>query len=394
MSKIRFARLASNLATRSILSAENIANPTHVSFTPSPGYDPEMRGKAYMRITNDNGKKELLEIPPSSYQDLDLLALGGLDFDSSFHMSALLKSVETLLPAQSALKYGAIYPNATRKERFEAATTYNKDKLYYSPYIESLTRDYILPRFVNDKTSDLQEPKKSLTLFSFSVGGREIMMMENCFRKILLEDYNLSKPDVHSLFTYIKGISVAYAADYVDLPELRFPKTTIISGKDIGVLQPEQLTRDMTWNPLLDQSKIHLFTSKDTDKYSHPSQIFYLGNKTVPLIVDKNKLATKGHSLPHYVAAIKNSELHTTIARLMDNKTNPVLETQVSIAIENQQKESNFTKIAKITDQKSTSQASTQEKVALLIKALQQNGLTSNTVPKGSLKTKQQGLSR
>lgn len=326
MSKTQLVRLASSLAKNLELNPRTIVNPTHVNLKPSPGYNTEMLGKVFVRNTNAQGKKELTEVSPSTYKELNLLALGGIDFDTPFHMAALLKSLETLLPSKNTLKYGAIFPNADRQTRFEAATTYNKDKLYYSPYIESLTRTLILPRFLNDKTKDLQEPEKPLTLYSFSVGAREIMMIENCFRKILTEDYKASKSDVHQLFGYVKGLSIAYAADYQNLPELRFPKNIILSGADDGILYPKQLTSDIAWSPSLDQTKIHRFTVEENNQYSHPTQIYYVGSAMMPIILD-NKTSKNGHSLPHYIEAIKQSELYPIVTQIMGVKNTKTPET-------------------------------------------------------------------
>lgn len=287
-------------------------NTKHVDLNPSKEHDIKLAGTLWSRIFA-NGKRELIEVPKSDFiSKYNTLAFGGIDFDTKFHLGALLKSLETLSlttrksePDMEHIRAAAIYPNALRKERFEAAIEYNKNKLYYSPYAEKLTRDLVLPRFLNDKC-ELVEPKMPLSFYSFSVGAREIMMVENALRHIFKTEHNCSDNDVSDLFTYLHANCIAYALDFDNLPEPRFSKNIVFSVDDWGVLYPESLVEKVLTRGIPGVEKApNVCIPIPGSKLSGATNLILLKHWQVPLFTKDGKLSpVNSHSLPHYIEGI------------------------------------------------------------------------------------------
>ena len=274
----------------------------HVDLNPHKDFDTKLFGTLWTRKTI-NDKKALIEVPKQDFNKFNVLAFGGIDFDSKFHLGALLKSLETLSPNLEYIKAAAIYPNALRKERFEAAIEYNRDKLYYSKYIEDLTRDIVLPRFLND-SGTLSEPKVPLSFYSFSVGAREIMMVENCLRHIFKTEHQCSNIDICDLFTFLHANCIAYALDFDNLPELRFSKNIIFSVEGIGVLRPVSLI-DNVLDRALSKDITNFYTPIPGTELSGQTNLIILGSGTLPDFTKDQKLSPlNSHSLPHYIEGI------------------------------------------------------------------------------------------
>lgn len=286
----------------------------HVDLNPSKDHDIKLAGTLWSRILT-NGKRELIEVPKSDFvSKYNTLAFGGIDFDTKFHLGALLKSLETLSlssektgPDMQHIRAAAIYPNALRKERFEAAIEYNKNKLYYPSYAEKLTRELVLPRFLNDK-GELAEPKMPLSFYSFSVGAREIMMVENALRHIFKTEHSCSDNDVSDLFTYLHANCVAYALDFDNLPEPRFSKNIVFSVDDWGVLYPKSLVDKVLTRGIPGIEKApNACIPIPGSKLSGATNLIILKHYQVPLFTKDRKLSpVNSHSLPHYMEGMTN----------------------------------------------------------------------------------------
>jgi len=285
------------------LDPHGVVSTGHVDLIPHPDYDTKLHSTLWTRLTINNNK-ELVEVAKSDFSTFNTLALGGVDFDTTFRLAALLKSLEALSPNLEHIKAAALYPNAPRKERFDAAFTYNKNKLYYPKYIEEITRQHILPRFL-DNSGQLVAPKKPLSFYSFSVGAREIMMIENCLRNIWQTEYECSDLQVYNFFTYLQANCIAYALADDDLPALRFRKNVICSVLDIGVLRPRPLSEKYLWRKPANTCEAGWNEIEGDKKLSAPLNLFLLGPKTLPIVTKTGKIIPDTfHSLPHYMEGI------------------------------------------------------------------------------------------
>ncbi len=314
--------LGAKVAAKLLLKNTEKLEHSHVNFSPSPEWQKysHFKGKFLKRIMTSEGKKEMKMINHNK-EAIDIVALGGLDFDNPRNISALLKSLETLLPKDTELKSASIYPSVDREARYDAAVTYNHNKLYYPEYIEVMVREHILPRFIDLSTNSLKETIKHLTFYSFSVGGREIPMIENCLRHIFSREYGLSSKEISSVFNKINGVSIAYAIDYDNLPEPRFQKLVVLSEDDIGILKPLSLASNIMADISVENhSKINFYSIEETE-LSAATQVFYLKSGAMPMIIDNGEtlnISTKGHSLPHYIDSItENPNLHALVVEAL-----------------------------------------------------------------------------
>ena len=276
----------------------------HVNLTPHKDFDPKLMGTLWSRTKDLNGNSKLSLVPPKASKEFNTLAIGGIDFDTKLHMAALLKSCETFYRNISSLKCAAIYPNASKSDRYDAASKYNQNALYYPEYIETLTLTHILTRFLRDNgTIDKYSPP-SLLLYSFSIGGREIMMIENCLRDVLQTKYNCSNSLIDYLFSSIKAHCIGYALDIDNLPEPRFSKSIVFSTDDRGVMMPASLT----YKYLLDEniSLCKAFSIPMPATLTQSINLILLGPLAVPDTIASGKVCVDGHSLPHYIEGLKS----------------------------------------------------------------------------------------
>ena len=302
----QYSTVLSNSVTKHIeqlsLNPQATGKPTHISLDTPKDFDYSLLGTFWARSIHANGKSELTAIADASIKDYNVLAFGGIGFYQPRHLSALLKSLETLSPKTRELKSAAVFHNATPDTRFQAAIKYNEEKLYYAPYIEDFTRKYVLPRFV-DTNGKLTTPNMPLFFYTFSIGGREVMMVENCLRTILEKEYHCTPSNIHALFTHLRALSIGYALDYNNLPEPRFAKTVVFSVDELGVQRTKELARDIAANKDIFIQKISC-TSLKTTPLVEPTHLFTFGYNVVPIVIEQNKITDDFHSLTHYMAAI------------------------------------------------------------------------------------------
>lgn len=277
----------------------------HVNLAPNKDFDPNLKGTLWARSKNDDGTTNLQQVSIEDFQKSahTILALGGVDFDTPRHMSALLKSLEGL-KLKKDVKCVAFFPTVLPDERFKAAVNYNKDKLFYPKYIDDLARKYILPKFL-DNNGNLVAPQTPIAFYSFSVGGREIFMLENSLRSIFRNEYKCTDHNIKNLFSYLNATCIAYAFDYQNLPEPLFSKTIVFSVDDFGVLYPKALYDKVICQADFYDAKLSCISTTATN-LSPPTYFLLLGHKVVPYILDGNRIAKDCHSLPHYLEAIKS----------------------------------------------------------------------------------------
>lgn len=280
---------------------------SHIDLIDSPGSE-ENRNKLFVRKINELGKSYIEEATQEEKVKANVFAVGGIDFDTKMHMSSLLKAVEALKQYCNPKPHWtcnpvAIFPQVSKSERYEAAVQYNLDKTYCPKYIKDFVEEYILPRMQDSQNLEkLKEPQIGITFFSYSVGGREIYMIENAIRTALL-DKGHSKEEIFEIFKCFVGVSVAYAVDIDQLQDtIYFTKIILYNEGDSGVLQPESLTGLFrNWDPS-DGGYIHKINTDD--KISHDQYLFVVPD--VHEIWDKDKFS--GHGLNSYLKAIGEFE--------------------------------------------------------------------------------------
>lgn len=294
---------------------------THVVIQTPKDFDHSLRDTFWTRTLNASGVSELTKVPNEVIKDYNILAFGGLGFYKLWHLSALLKSAGKLSPTSLSLKSAAVFHDALFETRYHSAKAYNADKLYCAPYIENFTRKYVLPRFL-DSNGILTEPAKPLLFFTFSVGGREVMMVENCLRTIFEKEYKCSPINIYQLFTHLSALSIGYALDYNNLPALRFSKVVVFSIDELGVERTKALAKNVVFRtPSYIAQEVSFSQCKHLPLTS-PTCLITFNHGTVPPITGKMNITEDFHSLTHYTSAIeKNPEVLSIIGEFVSEST-------------------------------------------------------------------------
>lgn len=227
----------------------------------------------------------------------NVIAIGGTDFTTPRHLSALLKS-SIMLAAMSPRKSNAyfkpmaIMPEVSKSERYEAAKEYDLNEKFYPEYIKDRVKKFLLPKFVdsgpleyfNEITGefyyadDMYEDEEitiisnpsRITLFSFSVGGQEIMMMENALQDILLHEYSLDSDTVNKMMRSISALHIGYAPK-PDVLENKygFNKIIIFDTKDRPALIPKNFSEEILLKTTIENNKFNAIKYNNHEDESH-----------------------------------------------------------------------------------------------------------------------------
>jgi len=228
-----------SIAIQSYLFSKEISS--HLTLKNIPGIS--FKGKAIIRDEpQEQGGKPSLRI--AEQEEIDLattFAIGGIGGDDPKQVSALLKYAKLL-----AAKYPnskdylplTIFPEVNQKERYKDAVEYTLNSDYYPPYIKERVERFLLPRVLKNLGS---EEISKLSLFSFSMGGREVMMMQKALRDILEQQFYLPKIIIDNLMSDITAVCVGYAPNVNAFEDTGFKKIVLFSLDDRGVLIPHDL---------------------------------------------------------------------------------------------------------------------------------------------------------
>lgn len=284
----------------------------HINLKDATGYD-NFKGQTVIRkISPAESQKSVLKI--ASHQESSRaykFALGGLDFDEPAKLSALLKVEENLrnvLPSLSLAEINrdddaalAIFPAVSRQVRYDAAMQYSFNSKYFPQYIVKMIEDHILPKINYEDTMFM--PATQITFFSYSLGGREVMMIENAL-KFMLPIYGLNQTMTKIILSNFKAVCLAYAADYEHInTESGFAKLIMHAVEDSGVLKPKNLVSSITSHDVV---KKDFSILKMVNQDNIESFLMYLGYGSLPHLHKEGSFSSS-HALPLYVEAIKKT---------------------------------------------------------------------------------------
>lgn len=279
----------------------------HVNLTDS--LDSSYRGVFFKRIEKGEGSffSVLHEATPDEIAESNILAIGGLDFDTPKAVSAIIKTAKTLAannskPEKYKFEAVAIFPEVSREARYEAADEYSQNSFYYPPYIEDRVRKFLIPKFVDEEDNTILNIRSSISLFSFSIGGRESMMMENALWDIFYKEYGLSNSLAQNLMSNVTMISLGYAPGLEIFRPGGFNKVACFSVNDRGVLLPEDFYDSILTKESVLENKISIKaiskTHSDTFK-----RIITFGNR---LVTANSSWDDYDHTKNAYLECIKH----------------------------------------------------------------------------------------
>lgn len=258
-------------------------------------------GKLFIReeAKNPNEKPSLRVATEEEVKTSTTIAVGGIQGDEDRQVSALLKTAKILAAKSNAPETYlpvAVYPEVGRKERYEAAVKYTLNTEYVPSYIERRVEKYLLPKVIDNLDSDCG--RNNISLFSFSMGGREIMMMETALRNILQNKMFLPKVVVDNLMSDVRAVCIGYAPSLTAFDKSGFNKIVIFSVDDRGVLIPRDLY-DILLTKEGDLVNNHCIKQLHTDIKSFKYLIID-GKNTI----DANDKDYVDHTISHYVDII------------------------------------------------------------------------------------------
>jgi hypothetical protein len=286
---------------------------SHVVLIDSIDSEVEDRGKL-LTLDPDNKMRHASE---EEILEANVFAIGGIDFDNRKFLSSLLNAVnklKNLTPDPNPLWYCkplALHPYVSKQERYEAAVKYNLDKGYYHNYAKEFVDSVILPRLIDPHTGVVKPPERDITFFSYSVGGRDIMMFENALKVSLLKN-KVSKEEIFNIFAKIKSISIGFAVDIESLDVgLQFTKIIVFNEGDAAVLIPEKTYNLISADRSLcdTQPLTFIFEGKGKCSYDQFFVVFSQLDCFFPVETDRHK----GHGLFSYIEAIEKDDVLTEV---------------------------------------------------------------------------------
>ena len=225
--------------------------------------------------TNINNSSSLHIASEEEILNANVLAIGGIDFNTPRHLSALIKASRILASECSNKDTSfhqtiAVMPEVSKEERYEAAKLYYQDSSFYPLYIKNRVEKFLIPKIILDEDTVLNIPK-SISLFSFSLGGREIMMMENALYDVLLKQYSIDPDTINTLMRNISAVCLGFAPKLNILEKNSgFNKIIIFSAKDRAVLLPKDFYQKILSNDsVLDQEIFYSVFNEPDDNEKH-----------------------------------------------------------------------------------------------------------------------------
>lgn len=274
---------------------------SHIDLTEDNNVKYNIKGQFVVRDKN-LGQTILRQATDSEVLKSNSLAIGGIYSDTPLNISALIKYAHQLASNSNKIKFQpvSLFPEVTRIERYKAAEKYSKDSSYYPPYIKDRVNKYIMPKITDEDT--LFDIPMTFSLFAFSVGGREIMMMENALKDILLKDYKLSENLVVNVFANFRVLCLGYAFDPSHTKKIGFPKVFVFSEDDRGVLSPKPLETQILGKEKSDPNQKFSVVQLVKNQPIHPAYMITIAHNAVPLKIVSNQ--TDDHLLAHYLDGI------------------------------------------------------------------------------------------
>lgn len=288
----------------------------HISFKDHEDSIEENKGKLFAMGNNKEINHGLKSI--SNSESNNIFIFGGLDFDNFKHLAALHKYTNSIIDRAGISKFFQdyvfseitikekpclVFPHVNKEDRYKAAINFNLNKKFYPNYIEEFVNKNILPKLTI--TNGELSFKSPITFISYSIGGREIYMIENALRNKLSNEFKLSSKQIYKIFENVKAVCIAYAIDTENLQDIRFSKTILFNIHDEGVLIPKK-TIDIIEETNFTNKPFKFYLSNDSGLNHLETVIFFSKNdNTFPYEQCIGNSLSNGHSLRLYVEAIK-----------------------------------------------------------------------------------------
>jgi hypothetical protein len=294
---------------------DNWRDKSHLKFVINPeSY--KYAAKLLRPTVNKDDKITVEEITNEDFRDTKLthILFSGSGFNSMPAMASLYKGFRTLQYIDnkprlrgSTINAAIYYPALEEEPRYDQAISYSLNPHYISEEFNNFTKDILIPSIIKSINSD---NPYLITLFSYSLGGREIMMIENSLRHILTNEHNFSPSQVKDWFSLIQAVCVGFVVNLSSLPSPRFRKIIIYGIEDLGVLRPKSFYNivEAGLDTILDNYYSH--TEPNTiDESNYYEKFIILGRNVLDKEIN-GKENVKRHSFPGYIKAIcSNDEL-------------------------------------------------------------------------------------
>ena len=270
---------------------------SHLPFENFPESEINDRGQFFK--LNESDLHNPIKASEEEIEEANIWVLPGALSTSRHGMSSTLEYIKTFFCDNNCHFWHGnsliFCPYSTGEKRYEEAIVYNHNpKEYYSSKIEKFVRKYFIPRLIRER---------KLAFITYSVGSKELAMIENAARQILFNEYDYSIEIVEKLFSNITAVCVGYATDINNLPDLRFRKIVLLSASDLGLFIPKSLYFKI-YRPIICNRP---FTAFKVDEHE---TLIFLGHQSSVEILD-GKLNHDGHRLPHYLKAVNKNVPHT-----------------------------------------------------------------------------------
>lgn len=247
-------------------------------------------------------KSPLLRVATQAEIDRShIFVIGGIYGDDPKQISALLKAAKVL-----NTKYGdsseeflplAIFPEVSRQERYEAAVQYSLNPQFFPLYIETRVKNYLLPKLLDDL--DLMHSQEKLSLLSFSMGGREIMMMQNALHHLLSQEFFLSEKAINSTMKKVNSVCLGYAPNLDAFEDVGFNKIVIFSIDDRGVLIHDDLYEFLFSEESVSNTSLFIHQMHKGPDNSTQYMVITGAN-----LIESSVLDYKDHTIPYYLDCI------------------------------------------------------------------------------------------
>lgn len=266
---------------------------SHLPFEDFPESESADRGE-FFKLNGDDLSNPF-KTSEKDINDSSIWVIPGSLSTSRYGMSSTLQDIKSFFSGSGCPYWDGktiiFCPYSSGKQRYIEAMEYNNNpQKYYSAKIEKFVRKYLIPRIIKEK---------KLSFITYSVGGKELAMIENAARFILISEYEYPINIVEKLFQTVTAVCIGYAPDIKNIPELRFNKVILLSASDQGLFIPKSLYFKI-YRPRVCNRP---FTAFKIDQYE---TLIFLGHQASVEILD-GKLNHDGHRLPHYLNAMNNN---------------------------------------------------------------------------------------
>jgi hypothetical protein len=282
---------------------------SHVDLKDSVDQNPDHKGKVFKRHKDKNGNSVLIIPTKKEIDEASVFALGGLGQDDDKGISSIGKTIEIIvnpIPQGMHCKPIIYHPAVSRETRFTEGRKYHLDpkKIYYADYIKPITEQYILPHFLSKDKKSIVKPNKDLTIFTFSMGYIESMMIKNYLVDVFKSDFNLSKNDILNNFTRLYGFSLQCMPNYQGVSNLDFSRLIIVGIKDFGIQKVESFVHAVSPKHLdLFKEKEYVFLELSYPLFPLTQKILVLGKKFQREFYN-DKFDFTGHGMLHGAASL------------------------------------------------------------------------------------------